>query len=431
MSLNDTDERAAVISRGRRVDDSNSHCSGAGGEVTRKSPTLRLLSHSDAPISRSYASPHGGGCGWTGARCGSPAGTRLMSDLACCSCARAVGRIIAAVLLVLVCAAPASAANQRNTRPVALHPKWHVVAREVSDGAGASPALFTNGRYVFAWTGPGFVEPRFLPGPSFGRLIDDRTGSQIVLSTPSGCWPVTMSRDWLGFSCESSTNEYSAELYGLGDRQWQTVLPSQVLSNECSYAGQCSINLAGAGRYWVQWNWAFGCTEHCGGPNGAFQSLQTSQLQPLLGWQPGGTVIPDLDSPTLAQRLCEPLRVPTGPGVLDLYGRFAIDPSADYLERCGSHRRFRIDGYGPVANLAAVVWQAAAHEGELQGRFLPSLRTFSMPTPVSSIYEPQLVLAERRLYVRDNQGRFWASVAPKLPRRHRLVRSAHASRGSH
>lgn len=107
-----------------------------------------------------------------------------------------------------------------------------------------------------------------------------------------------------------------------------------------------------------------------------------------------------------------------GPGPLNFYGRFAIDPTDGYLEQCGSGRRFLINGSGPVGNLTAVVWQSATDD-TFEGRFLPTLRMFTMPAPVASIYAPQLALLVRHLYVFDDRGRVWDSLAPKLLRRRR------------
>ncbi len=123
---------------------------------------------------------------------------------------------------------------------------------------------------------------------------------------------------WLLFGCNPAPSQpQSIALYSFATGQWQGV---------ANPAGQPIA----IGAHWIEYDESCGA-EHCADAV-AFQNIDSGQYPsvPALGdWRPGGTTIPDLNSPQLAIKLCSPLRVPRGssaphPGELSFAGPFAI-----------------------------------------------------------------------------------------------------------
>ena len=196
-----------------------------------------------------------------------------------------------------------------------------------------------------------------------------------------------------------------------------------------------ALNVVGFGAHWIEW--AQVPCRYCSAAY-LFQNIDTGQVRSLPGWRPGGRIIPDLDSQSLAQPLCPPLTVPAGvppplggppPGALSLYGSFAIaSPGAggDVLERCGSRLKLAVGSHdGPLgATSHAIVWADSPTGRRLHGLFLPSLRRFVIATNPAAATTPYpgasgVVLSSGELYVFDESGRVFATRAPT--RRHRLA----------
>ena len=243
---------------------------------------------------------------------------------------------------------------------------------------------------------------------------------------------------------------YRIELYRIATRQWRAV--------------QDAVSRApvqGVGADWIEY-WV-------PNPNATyqqfvFQNIDTGQTRTLAGWQPSGQVIPDLNSPSLGQRACAPVRVPDvwyadgedWPGTVSFFGRYAVvggttraEKAFGYLERCGTRMHRWIGAVGALgsgyasANAHAVVWQQS-FGSDLQGAYLPSLKKFTVDTTdlVNSVYSPYYGeqnsysswLTSRTLYVLVQPGyptdctpnpcypdpsQLYAAPAPRQPRQRR------------
>jgi hypothetical protein len=118
-------------------------------------------------------------------------------------------------------------------------------------------------------------------------------------------------------------------------------------------------------------------------------------------------------------------------------GQFALAIGSDdqgnpvgFLERCGTSMR-RLLGLGAQSNGGAIVWGQAATPDRLNGLFLPSLQTFTIPLPSAVVTATGLSgiwLTSRALYLRVwESGTLWRTASPTaLPlntSRPRLTRS--------
>jgi hypothetical protein len=120
------------------------------------------------------------------------------------------------------------------------------------------------------------------------------------------------------------------------------------------------------------------------------------------------------------------MRGPLNWGSLTLDGQFALvdDGGPVFLERCGTRMRWPTsdpddESYDVSANSGAVVWQEDARQ--LNGLFLPSLQTFTIPLPSAIVRPPgatensgaRFVLTSDTLYVIDGwYGRLWRTASP-------------------
>jgi hypothetical protein len=131
------------------------------------------------------------------------------------------------------------------------------------------------------------------------------------------------------------------------------------------------------------------------------------------------TTIADLNSASLAESVCHPLRRPTG-GHLIFDGRIAIveSPRETFLQRCGSTRRVRIGRVDAQAmNTHAIMWQVANSRAtgshQLAGVFLPSGRPFLISLPAFVGSPESIVLTSRHLYlVSGPANRLWRAPSP-------------------
>jgi hypothetical protein len=337
--------------------------------------------------------------------------------------------VVLAVLIALGCTSTAAGAHQRKPRPLVLHPRFHVV--------GSALVSYIDGPYVVLLT------PSVDAFEASGMVIDEQTGTRTSVSYP-GChldefptWDL-VGGPWLMLFCDRAGQwDGGFELYNLYTGEWQAVVPDPTITSfDCGMPSYCGVTVAGFGADWIEWQ-TVPC-RYCTATY-QFQNIDTGQVQSLPGWRPGGRIIPDLDSQSLAQTLCPPLTVPPGappplggppPGALSLYGSFAIaSPGAagHTLERCGSRLKLAIDSHGgPLgASSHAIVWANSATSRRLHGLFLPSLRRFVIATNPAAATRPypgayRVVLSSGDLYVVDESGRVFATRAPTQG--HRLAR---------
>jgi hypothetical protein len=285
------------------------------------------------------------------------------------------------VLIAFGGASPAASAHKRKHRPLVLHPRFHVV--------GSALAVVPDGPFVLLLT------PDVDAFDALGTLIDEQTGTRTSVSYPGCHLPEFSTWDplggpWLMLLCDR-TGQWDGgfELYNLYTGEWRAVVPDPKISSfDCGMPDYCGVTVAGFGAHWIEWQ-TVPC-RYCTATY-QFQNIDTGQVRSLPGWRVGGRIIPNLDSQSLAQRLCRPLTVPPGPpnlagppgpGALSFYGSFAL--AGDVLERCGSRLKLAVGNPnypGVQANSRAVVWAEGPKSRRLSGLFLPSLRRFVIATP--------------------------------------------------
>ena len=205
----------------------------------------------------------------------------------------------------------------------------------------------------------------------------------------------------------------------------------------------CSADAVGA--YWIGWD---ASSYHHLPTSVYFQNIQTGELRDD---PTNATTFADLNSPALAHKTCpgvQLMRDPdgyggTGWGSLTPYGQFALaigTGNSVFLERCGTRMRrllaigSTVVSYALASNASAIVWQAVT--SRLNGLFLPSLQTFTIPLP-SAIVKPAgssedtpvsaLGLTSGALYVKDGwAGTLWRTASPtRLAAQHEST-NAHA-----
>jgi hypothetical protein len=263
-------------------------------------------------------------------------------------------------------------------------------------------------------------------------VINSRLGTTTALDPQ--CNVNGLGPPWALMSCPLTSNSFEpsdVELFSLADGTRQTVTPSPGvpvcpgprpgMETECAGAG-------GVGAYWIRWD---ASCYHCG-VTSFFQNIQTGELQDD---PTNATTFADLNSPALAHRTCPGVRLVRkvdtygmGWGSLTTYGQFALATGGNnsvYLERCGwPTPRLLGDqsraSYALASNAGAIVWQA--EPSQLNGLFLPSLQTFTIPLPTAIVTPPgspehtpvlALELTSGGLYVKDGwAGTLWRAASP-------------------
>jgi hypothetical protein len=269
-------------------------------------------------------------------------------------------------------------------------------------------------------------------------LINDRLGSTTALDPRCGADAV--GPPWVLMSCPQSSDPYGpydVELYSLADGTRQTVTLSPGLpycsSPPLDPAVQCRPDAVGA--YWIRW---VASSYHHLPTSIYFQNIQTGELR---GDPTNARTFADLNSPTLAETTCRGVQLNGESqdyldlwGSLNSYGQFALANVEHrmFLEQCGTGTRRRLAS-GPVglpaSNRRVIVWQAAPNR--LNGLFLPSLQTFTIPLPSAVVTTTGLSgiwLTSGALYLRVwESGTLWRTASPTaLPlntSRPRLTRS--------
>jgi hypothetical protein len=297
----------------------------------------------------------------------------------------AAGLVVVFVAFVCCAVWAAPAAATRSSRSAGVAPASQVVL-----GSSFRPIRATgaqaSGDYLL-----------FFPPSTAPMLINDRTGTTTALDPR--CNDDVLGAPWVVLRC--AANPYAPhdfELYSLAHGTRQTFTPSPGVPQQCSSPppdpnDECA-GLDGVGAYWIRW---VGTCYHCADTY-YFQNIQTGEFRDD---PTNATTFADLNSPALAHKTCPGVRLMrlfegySNPwGSLTSYGQFALAIGTDsegngaFLERCGTRMR-RLLAYGsselefsvpPLAsNSRAIVWQTAP--GRLDGLFLPSLQTFTIPLP--------------------------------------------------
>ncbi len=341
------------------------------------------------------------------------------------------------VALTVLLAPPAVAIAKTTPKPVVLRPSFHPVARQVSD-------VIADDRYLFFDTDTYASGPEGALTGEFGTLIDNDSGRRLRLSPP-GCkyfGTPQVGGDWLALSCEGATQQ--VELYDLAAHDWSSV------TRGCANNDDQSCTVVGVGTHWFRYE--VSCY-HC---EDVFldQNIRTGKVRkdPEV---PGGRQIANLNSGSLVQNLCPPLRVPRSEaptpgtefeaGSLVFYGRFAVasgyprilgngtnDPYF-FLARCGSRLHENVDVWSSpppasapvpqravVGDAKAVAWLAAEHK--LAALSLPALHRFTVQRPAGAdeelpAFQPG-AHGQPNIYIRYTDGAESGSLwAAKLPLR--------------
>jgi hypothetical protein len=333
-------------------------------------------------------------------------------------------------LLLLLVAAPAVVC----AGPVAA--VQAVVLQESWSSIGSASSVVADGDYVFINNPdypPGGNHPTATPLKPFsgGVLINEQTGMR--RSVPrSGCFAIGVAAGrWVLFDCVGTGAE-NYQLYSVPRRSWRPV------------ATPARANPDAIGAYWIEYFVVDGGTY-------VFQNINTGTVRSLPAWRPGGTTIPDLNSPSLAVKLCSPLRVPADwspyaqwsaypyneklhAGEVAVDGKFAVlegtsHPTGTgaytgyaYVEKCGSRAR-RPTSPGFVVNAHAIIGPGS--DSTLTGWLLPGLTPITMPTPGynQGVYGDQtsIALSSHSLYLWDSVDDALVAPSPGLPksRKHR------------
>jgi hypothetical protein len=327
-----------------------------------------------------------------------------------------------------------------------LKPHW----RHVADTSG----VLAGSRYVFI-DKPFAADGSPMPG---GTLIDEQTGEErsIVPPVPAGyeCDPgaEAIGGPWLAFLCwvPSQTTQpvvFQIELYRIATRRWSAL---QAVSR---------APVLGIGADWIEY-WV--PHPNATYPQFVFQDIDTGHTRTLAEWRPGGGIVPNLNFPSLSQRLCAPVRVPTAwqgtredwPGTVSVFGRYAIAggvtrkeqasaiwsaagractggsgpsdrwatlPAPTRMPWCGRHRRSRLTSRGPylpnlkrftinTTNLVNSVTSSYTGQNTYSS-WLTSRTLYLLVTPYSPSGDPMMPSGQ------PQPSRLFAAPAPRQPHR--------------
>jgi hypothetical protein len=306
-----------------------------------------------------------------------------------------------------------AASLSSTTRPIVLRPRLEVVASE-------DEFAVSDGRYTLVWnpTATGRV----------GTVTDERTGHRIPVALPANC-SLPDRPDPLGGSsilapCDPVANAYS--LFNIRTHTWHPIYADASALYQASQAcaageDNCTVEPVAIGSDWIEF--LVNCVEHCDSPGYGFQNISNGSVQTAVnGWRVGGHTIPNLNSSSLAEKLCAPLSVPHGPeglpGTFIFAGRYGISTGeigsgfapaspALFLQRCGSRKRTWIDAAGLVlaANNRMVLWSDHGTDRQ-RGLLLPSLRAVVTVAPSEFAFP---VLSSKRLFFDTPTRKVWAT----------------------
>jgi hypothetical protein len=332
--------------------------------------------------------------------------------------------VLVALATILAMTAPAASASARSTKTEA---QVHIEFSRVATGVGG---VWANSQYV-VYANSQYVNTPPQYGFSGGevRILSAKTGKPVSSAFGSACGLPLQTEEMpvggssLIFNCGDSPSIYNIT-------QQRSVPVPNCVEYDPTTGSSCYANAVGTD--WVQ---LANTCEHCG-TTYSFESIATGQVvNSLSGWTPGGHVIPNLNGPSLGEKLCSPLSVPSTPaqgygpgaGTLTFDGKFAIAYGndnqgnfADYIERCGTrlHKLVRICAGGSSCDVATsphtMIWEPAnAKPTELSGVRLPSLQPFVVPTPKGLAgVVVNVTSAANKLYVLTTSGQLWTGTMP-------------------
>ena len=284
---------------------------------------------------------------------------------------RRVGPPVVAVMLLVAAAsillAGPAAASKVSSKPATLTLRAHFKRFGSGGVVGDDGRVFTFNRST-----------------DTGVLVNGSTGRRTAVA-PRGCFLVdAIGGSSIGFTC-GSDEDVSYELYDMNTGQLRPLAIPSATAGGCEpYTSACA-SLNAIGSYWAEF--VGGCSmEHCGPGTIVFENLLTgaTAADPI-----SRTVVPDLDSRTLARKLCKPVTVPTdtsaysppvfGSVVSDDRFQIVTGDGGSYLEECGTELR-RFLTFSATANSPhAIVWES--RPGRVTGVFLPSLKRFTIAVP--------------------------------------------------
>jgi len=309
-------------------------------------------------------------------------------------------RRTAVALVLLLCMSSgvvALASTQPRWVSETVHPRWRIISHNGEE---------TNGSYTLLYGAPGVV----------GTLIDERTGRRVRLLLPRICSKANQSLSQLGDSWLLEKCSHSRlDLYSLARRAWR---PVRIASSCRHYNGGPGSGCTpfAVGTDWIEYD----VSSDGLGDRFLFQNIASGTVRrdPTTA-----RTIPDLNSPTLARRVCKPLRVPPTKtqARLTVDGRFAViaSPADSFLERCGTGLHLSLTGgLGRVAvSPAAIVWPTGPR-GRLRGISLPSLARFTVALPPAAFDIIWVDLTARHIYLdamtRQNVYDVWSAPSPAL-----------------
>jgi hypothetical protein len=333
-------------------------------------------------------------------------------------------RVVLVFVALVSCAAwTALATAMTSHRSAGSAPAGSVVLGDsfqpITAGAG-SVTFWTSGNYLLLLN-------TIQNGTSKGwSVINDQTGTTTSLDPQ--CVPKGLAPPWVLMRCPQSSDPYGpydVELYSLADgtRQTVTLSPGVPYCSSPPFDPEVQCSPAAVGTYWIEW---VASSYHHLPTTVYFQNIQTGKVR---GDPTSATTFADLNSPALAHRTCpgvQLMRNLDGNGMdwgsLTLDGQFALvtgPGNSVFLERCGTRmRRLLANGttvasYALASNAGAIVWQAVT--SRLNGLFLPSLQTFTIPLPSAIGLVGSLGLTSGALYVsRFENGVVWRSASPTV-----------------
>jgi hypothetical protein len=251
-------------------------------------------------------------------------------------------------------------------------------------------------------------------------VTNDQTGTTTSLDLQ--CNPVGLGPPWVLISCPLAPFAVGIgdELYSLADGTRQAVTAGSGMPPQCPppFVGTECSGATAVGANWIRWD---ATCYHCADTS-FFQNIQTREVR---SDPTNATTFADLNTPALAQKTCPGVRLmhqadPAAPywGSFTPYGQFALAIGGNnnvFLERCGTRMRRQLTDGNLVASVAsnssAIVWQAVT--SRLNGLFLPSLQTFTIPLPSAIGLVLSLGLTSRALYVSGfTNGGVWRTAPP-------------------
>ena len=322
--------------------------------------------------------------------------------------------ILATVFSLALMAVPEAAAQAPPGRSTEIvHPSWHRVAGNVES---VSP----GGRYL-ALTG--------LRGGV--TLYDKQTKTRQPIVPPAcpaggGDGGAAFGGPWLAFECPSAAGGALLDLYDLEDETWSE---TSINSEGCDQSLGTACQVDGIGSTWIRLMQSNGLAHAT--YTWYLQNIATGEVEPDPADAPGPPVQDDLDTASGTATLCAAVTAPAfhsaygptdGAPIASFWHQFgnyllitgtAEDEgggSPDHLYRCGSSRALLDLPRDTFVSTQAVVHQnaAGARFPRLNGRFLPSLRSFSVLRPKGLV----VAMSNRTIYT-IFYGALWAGTLPR------------------